>query len=178
MVGVVEEITVTEVALQEGQRDDGSKWTRWKIKDDKGRTLSTFDENLAAVLQQGSKAKVTIETKELGPGRKVNNVTSAEAVSNGAAAPAAYTHQTPQGEPDWDKVALGKTRCALWNHFLAGHLASSLYAKAVSETRDTDRDPMEYVLITGTRLVVAAERDIFERAPGQDAIPFNGKEVH
>lgn len=171
-----EEIAVVEVGLQEGTRPDGSTWSRWKIKDGNGRTFSTFDQALADKLKQGSRARIEFEEKDLGGGRKVKNLTAVEAITNGAV-PEQYSHQRPDGEADWDKVALGKTRCALWNHYLSGQLASSLYAKAVADNNRegaTRRDPIDYVVTTGTRLVVHAERDIFERAPGDDGVPFEG----
>lgn len=180
--GITEEkVTITErLGLQEGKRDDESTWTRWKVKDDKGRTLSTFDER-GKDLKEGVTIQAKIERKEFKPGRFVNNLIEFDFVQfegNGSApAPAAYTTQKDD-EPDWDKIAVGKTRCALWMHFLGGGLASSVYAKAVADSRDTDRNPLDYVLVAANKIIVAAERDIFERAPGDDGVPFNGQEVH
>jgi hypothetical protein len=100
----------------------------------------------------------------------VKNITSFEFVENGNGdRPAAYTHSKPTGEPDWDKKDLTITRCGLWNNYLSGYLASNVYAKAVASDV---KDPVERVLIIGAELVSRAERDIFERAPGDDAVPF------
>lgn len=163
----MEEITVVEVGLQEGVRDDKSTWSRWKIKDGNGRTFSTFDKAFADQLKQGSRARIEFEEKDLGGGRKVKNITAVEA-TNGSV-PEQYTHQKPDGEADWDKVAIGKTRCALWMHYLGGQLASSIYVKA-SNTEGVDA--REAVIRAGIMYVVAAEKDTFERPPGDDGVPF------
>lgn len=172
-----EEILVEKITTKEGSTD-GRAWKRYGIKDGNGEWYSTFDEALVAGLREGGKARIEYTSKGVN-GRVVKNLVSASPVENGT--PAAYSHQTPDGEADWDKVALGKTRCALWNHYLSGHLAANLFAKAVSENAKQDatpgavsRDPMDYVIIIGTRLVVHAERDIFERPPGDDGVPFDG----
>ena len=176
----MEEIAVVEVGLQEGTRDDGSTWSRWTIKDGNGRTFSTFNEDFSRKLKQGSRAMIEFEEKTLKPGRdgtprRVKNLTAVEEAANGST-PEAYSQTKPDGSADWDKKDLGKTRCALWMHYLAGHLAANLYAKAVSENGKegaTQRDPMDYVIRVGTRLVVYAERDVFERPPGDDGVPFD-----
>jgi hypothetical protein len=164
----MEEISVVEVGLQEGQRDDGSTWSRYKIKDGNGRTFSFFNNTeWAGLLKQGGKARIEFEEKDLGGGRKVKNITAVEAV-NGSV-PETYSHQRPDGEADWDKVALGKTRCALWMHYLNGQTAASVYLKA---SNADGVDPLDAVVRAGVRLVVAAEKDTFERPPGDDGIPF------
>jgi hypothetical protein len=169
----VEEISVVEVGLQEGQRDDGTTWSRYKIKDGNDRTLSYFkgddNEQWAAILKQGNRARVEVETKELKGGRKVNNITAVEAIQNGSSVPETYSHQRPDGEADWDKVAIGKTRCALWMHYLNGQVAASVYVKA---SNADGVDALDAVVRAGVRLVVAAEKDTFERPPGDDGIPF------
>lgn len=163
-----EEILVAEVGLQEGQRDDGSKWSRWKIKDGNGRTFSTFDATFAGLLKQGARAAIEFEEKDLGGGRKVKNITGVQPVENGSV-PAEYSHQKPDGEADWDKVAIGKTRCALWAAYLNGQLSAGIYVKA---SQAEGVDPREAVIRAGVMLIIAAEKDVFERAPGDDGIPF------
>jgi hypothetical protein len=174
----MEEIAIVEVGLQEGTRNDGSTWSRWTIKDGNGRTFSTFNEDFAGKLKQGSRALIEFEEKTLTPGRdgsprKVKNITAVEAANGNV--PDEYIQTKPDGARDFDKEALGKTRCAIWKSFLEGPLAANLYAKVVSDNSKqgaTQRDPMDYVIIVGTRLVVHAERDVFEREPGGDGVPF------
>ncbi len=172
----MEQITIQGVALQEGKRQDGSSWVRYTVTDQQDRKLSTFDEAFGERAKPGAVVRVNIEERELGPGRdgsprKVKNITSFEFVENGhvdTPAPA-YTHQRPDGAPDWDKVALGKSRCLLWGEFFDSQLAAMLYHDA---QKVEGRDPISHVLIQGQRLIVHAERDIFERPAGDDGLPI------
>jgi hypothetical protein len=168
----VEEIAVVEVGLQEGTRNDGSTWSRWTIKDGNGRTFSTFNEDYAAKLKQGSRALIEFEEKTLTPGRdgsprKVKNITAVEATGNVTGPEPGYSQQKPTGERDEDKVALGKTRCLLWAELLSG-LSSSLYAQHKGDLGSFIR--------ASVVLVAAAEKDIFERPAGDDGFPFNEDE--
>jgi len=170
-----EEIVVEKRVEKEGA-SNGKPWKRIAIKDGNGEWISTFDESLVPADAEGKRARIK-SSSTTRDGRVLRNLLVFELVTttNGSL-PESYSHQKVDGEADWDKVALGKTRCALWNHYLSGHLAANLYAKAVAEQQKapgaTPRDPMDYVIITGTRLVVHAEKDIFERPAGDDGIPF------
>jgi hypothetical protein len=174
----VEQITVQELALQEGKKADGSPWSRYKIKDNQGRSMSIFDDGkFGTKIKVGAHLRVNIEEKAWdapdGTPRTVRNITSYEFVENGdAPAPqqaAAYTTQKPEGGADWDKQALGKTRCALWMHFLESQLAAMLYHDGKNLE---GREAIEFLITQGKRLIVAAERDIFERPPGDDGVPI------
>jgi hypothetical protein len=169
----VDEILVEKITAKEGATD-GRPWTRFAIKDAVGEWYSTFDGTIIADLKEGQKARIRYESKPLN-GRVVKNLLAAEPVEEASGLPDTYRAERPTGEPDWDKKGLHMTRCALWNHFLSGHLASSIYMNLMLEQKQDPntprRDPMEHVLITGTRLVVHAERDVFERPAGDDGIP-------
>jgi hypothetical protein len=161
-----EEILVETITTKEGSTD-GRPWKRYGIKDGNGEWYSTFDEATVARLKEGGKARIEYTSKPVN-GRILKNLVSAEPVENGTV-PEQYSHQRPDGEADWDKVAIGKTRCALWMHYLAGQLAASVYVKAANVE---GVDPREAVIRTGIMFVVAAEKDTFERPPGDDGIPF------
>lgn len=166
-----ETIVVEKITTKEGSSDKGP-WVRTGIKDKtSGNWFSTFKPDMVAGAKEGATAKITY-TSKVGDHGPLYTLTSFELVGNGA--PDAYSQTKPDGSADWDKKDLGKTRCALWKSFLEGGLASALFSKALADNarEETQRDPLDHVLITGTRIVVAAERDIFERLPGDDGIPL------
>lgn len=163
-----ETTTITISAIEEkAGSTDGRAWTKYALKDSNGTYYSTFDSAVVQPARELVGQRALIEYEVSG---KYKNLSAVRPAENGSV-PDTYSHKSPDGDPDWDKIALGKTRCALWNHFLSGQLAASLYAKAVSANAE-GIDPMDYVIRTGTRLVVHAEKDVFEREPGDDGVPF------
>lgn len=161
----MDEILVEKIIEKEGATD-GRAWTRYGVKDGNGEWYSTFEQSVVAGLKEGEKARIQYESKQVN-GRIVKNLLAAELSE--PSLPESYSHQTPDGEADWDKVAIGKTRCALWMHYLAGQLAAGIYVKA---SNAEGVDPREAVIRAGIAFVVAAEKDTFERPPGDDGIPF------
>ena len=161
----MDEILVEKIVEKPGNTN-GKDWVRYGIKDGNGEWYSTFSKELVAKLTEGQKARIQYETKPVN-GRVMKNLVAVEELEPGV--PESYSHQTPSGEADWDKVALGKTRCLLWAEYLSGQVAASVYLKAASAD---GIDPRDAVIRTGVMLVVAAEKDIFERPPGDDGVPF------
>jgi hypothetical protein len=159
----MDEILVEKIIEKEGATD-GRAWTRYGVKDGNGEWYSTFEQSVVAGLKEGEKARIQYESKQVN-GRVVKNLLAAEPFEESS-----ISSRTDEGDPDWDLIGLRKTRCALWADYLAGQLAASLYVKAAGTQ---GRDPIDYLVTTGVRLVVAAERDIFNRDPGDDGIPFD-----
>jgi len=157
-----------EILVQTKTEKHGSSakgpWIRYAIKDGNDEWYSTFSKSVADQLVEGEKARIKYETKIVS-GRTVKNLLE---VAQPEQLP--IYSSTDDGETDWDLIGLRKTRCALWSSFLESQLAASLYLKA---TQTEGRDPHDYVIITGIRYVVAAEKDIFERQAGDDGIPFD-----
>lgn len=170
----LEEILVETVTFKEGAKD-GRPWKRFGIKDANGNWYSTFNEQMAARCVEGQRVAVDYTSKMVN-GRVLRDLSVVEEIadSNGSF-PEAYSKQLPDGGVKWDKKDLEIARQAIWKSYLEG-LTPTLFAQIVSHNAKVDadqrRDPIDYLLVTGARIVVAAERDIFERAPGEDAIPF------
>lgn len=152
-------VLIDEIGQKDGTSMTGKAWTRRWIKDANGDIYSTFQDMLGG-LEKGQKVDIEFELDG-----KFKNLKSVKHHDNGSAVPETYSAQRPDGETDWDIIGLRKTRCLLWAEFLNSQLAASVFVKS-------DGDGLAKVTRTGTLLVAAAERDIFERQPGDDGIPF------
>lgn len=163
-----DKLVVEKLVTKEGA-SDGRPWKRTAVKDAiSGEWLSTFDEGLAGLLQEGKTYMVDYESKPVN-GRVVRDLKAVKPVDAGAELPDGYTATKPDGTADWDLKGLHMSRAAFWKHYLGSQLAASIYVKAFS---DEGRNPIDAIIQGGVRLVVAAERDTFERPPGDDGVPF------
>lgn len=158
-----EDILVQKITKKHGSSANGP-WTRTAVQDGNGEWLSTFDTNMVPDDAEGKRAHITSESKTVN-GRIIRNLTSFQLIEESSIAA-----RTEDGEVDWDLIGLRKTRCALWGSYLAGQLAAGLYVKA---SQVEGRDPIDHVVLIGKILVAAAERDTFEREPGDDGVPFD-----
>jgi hypothetical protein len=148
-------VVLRELTKKTGtSKKTGKAWTRWGFRDANGETYGTFDHSVieAAEGKEGQRFNIEIEQD----GTFVNLL---------ALEPA--TQSQNGDEPDWELIGLRKTRCALWAGLLDG-LAPSLYA--------ANKGEVGRLLEQSVILVAAAEKDIFEREPGDDGIPFEGPE--
>ena len=150
-----EQRTVVLSALEsKSGTSNGRDWTKYSFKDANGDVYSTFDKAVLAVAEGklGQRFTVTFETNDKG----YKNLTAVEEASG-----------TGGGEgPNWDEIGLRKTRCALWAAFLSGEAMAEIIRRG-GDTPTTDM-----LIRIGTRLVAAAENDIFERVHLDDGIPF------
>jgi hypothetical protein len=158
-------VVVQEIMQKSGEKD-GKPWTRYAIKDANGDIYSTFKAESIAPVRDATGQKVDIEFTVNG---QYKNLVSAAIHSNGSAVPETYSAQKADGDTDWDIIGLRKTRCLLWAEYLGGSLASGIYHK-VSE--GGQGNPGDAVIRAGITLVAAAEKDVFERAPGDPGFPF------
>jgi len=166
-------VVVKTIETKNGMSDAGREFTQYKLVDQNDNLYSCFKHAIIKPIEKltiGEKADITWEQDG-----RFKNLLSAE--PHLGSVPTSYSTQTPTGEADWDRIALSKTRCVLWEAFLNGNFAAHLYANT---KMDNDRagpddptiDPVDFVKIIGTALVVHAERDIFTRRAGDDGVPF------
>ena len=158
--------TVVVKSLEEkhGTSKTGKAYVQHKLVDANGEIYSCFDGSIVDPIRNSTGEKVDIQYEEQG---RFKNLISAKPHETAGALSGAYTHQKPDGDADWDLIGLRKTRCALWVGILEG-ISTSLYA---AHKGNTGRFLEHAVLLVG-----AAEKDIFERAPGDDGIPFSPEE--
>lgn len=154
-------ITVQGIETKEGTSAAGKPWKLVRVKAAEGGVYATFDQGLGqqAGAAVGRRANITYETTEKGDNLKSLVVDE----SAPAALPAAVVAQKPNGDVDWDRIGLHKTRCALWAALFSGGTLAGI--------------PETAALVMGCALVAGAEADIFNRAPSQapddfDGIPF------
>ena len=142
-------ITLASVERKDGTSKAGKAYTKFTIHGQDGTKYATFDAGLAELARTntGKTARVQFDSGQFG------NDLKGIVVTNDTPVPQAPPAKTPTGEADWDLIGLRKTRCALW--------AAAIQANhSIAEAR---------------ALVMAAESDIFHRAPatGVDSdIPF------
>ena len=144
-------IKITAVTRKEGvSQKSGKPWTKFTVHAEGDAKFATFDAALANTANGavGKWATVTFETTEYG-----NDLTGLVVDENQPEpGPEPVRDRTPDGNADWDMIGLRKTRCALWAAAIGAGLGSA-------EAR---------------QLVLAAEVDIFHRAPAEalEDIPF------
>lgn len=143
-------ITIKGVETKEGVSQKTNKpWKLFKVKDEQGNFYSTFDQGMGhqAESSLGKVARIGYEQTEKG-----RNLQSLH-ITNDTPAPQPVSTTSPDGQVDWDRIGLQKTRCALWVAAIGAGLP-----------------------VPQARSVVAdAEYDIFHREPAntpEAGIPF------
>lgn len=171
-------ITIAGVETKTGVKND-RPWTLYKIAAAEGGRYSTFDAALGNLAQSniGKTAEITFESTEKGTNLTTLSLITTPITSPPIAnQPAAQPAQTwPESDtakydvggssPNWELIGLRKTRCALWAAVLSNASLNVAGAEALAAF--------------ARELVIAAERDIFDRtgttatANGDlDDIPF------
>jgi hypothetical protein len=151
---VIESVEVKEGVSQKTQKP----WKKYIVHTKGGVNYSTFDAQLGTLAYQLVGKPVTVAYEEGQYGRDLKGL--AEDPSGVVPQEPAVRDQTPNGDPDWDLIGLRKTRCHLWGAWLQNPLAKEMGAQAAAAF--------------GRELVLAAETDIYHRAPAHDTddIPF------
>lgn len=168
-------IKIKSVETKEGASQSGKPWRLFRVEDEAtGTKFSTFDGALGqkAAGAVGQVAQISYETTEKGNDLKALTLGVQPAAQGPVSPPPEITYTWPESDglparksdgPDWDRIGLQKTRCALW--------------AAVLGNADLKEIPATSVAVFARELVIAAEDDIFNRAAGAPAAGVNTDDI-